>query len=700
MRAKSKTGVAILTGALSFVGAANAIDLIQNGSFESIAGGTPQYGGITDGTAPGWNGVVSTLPYSGTVYFAGPAIPASESPGSYHSWRHQSAAGAYSSFSTPTADLSYVTNYALKQTVSLTNAVNGGDIDAGRGQYAFSAWLASYTLDPEQPYLDLRFFDASGNNQIGPDVIFDRTSTNSWIGNAGAAGVIPLPDALTNPPAASNHHWAKYLRRTIIPQGARKATVYITRSPNAALSGSPDTYVDLVKLDAYSVNPQTPVLETAIPANTDSGVDPNVVITVTLRDGTTAVNTNSLQFSFDGLFVSPVIQKSGSVTTIKYDPPGALAGNSTHNYLIVFSDNGASVTTRTNQFQFTIAPATPPVAAIFPPDHVVVIMDENRTYTEIIGNPNDAPYINSLLPFAANMTRSVAEQHPTDPNYLYFFSGANQGITDNSIPSNLPFTTPNLAAQVIAAGFTFVDYAEDLPFTGDLTPVVNGPDGTYYEEENVAGYWISTNVPPPSINNLPPTVLQPLTNWPSDFHQLPTIAFVHSVEQNDMHQGYWPTDSITIRNGDTWLKNHLDTYVKWAMTNNGLLILTFDESYTSLEDTNLYNHIPTLFVGPMVKPGNYFQNINHFNLLRTLEDIYHLPYAGGAATVTPITDIWLPPRLTTTLLGGGQVQITWLGAAILQSASQVAGPYNDVTNVSNPYVLTPVGARFYRLKSL
>src|SRR5258707_15446568 len=91
MRTKSKTGLAILAGGLSFVGAANAIDLIQNGSFESIAGGTPQYGGITDGTAPGWNGGVSTLPYSGTIYFAGPAIPASESPGSFYLWRHPSA---------------------------------------------------------------------------------------------------------------------------------------------------------------------------------------------------------------------------------------------------------------------------------------------------------------------------------------------------------------------------------------------------------------------------------------------------------------------------------------------------------------------------------------------------------------------------------------------------------------------------------
>ena len=466
------------------------------------------------------------------------------------------------------------------------------------------------------------------------------------------------------------------------------------------MSGSPDTYVDIVKLNAQSVNPQTPVLETATPANADFGVDPNVVIIVTLRDGTTAVNTNSIQFSFDGLLVSPAIQESSSVTTIEYNAPAALSANSIHNYRIVFSDNGAPVTTRTNQFQFTIAPALAPPAGIFPPDHVVVIMDENRTYSEIIGNTNDAPFINSLLPFAANMTRAIAEQHPTDPNYLYFFSGANQGIADNTIPSNLPFNTPNLAAQLIAAGRTFVDYAEDLPFTGDLTPVVNGPDGTYYEEENVAGYWISTNVPSPSTNNLPLTVLQPLMNWPSDFHQLPTIAFVHSVEQNDMHQGYWPTDSSTITNGDTWIKNHLDTYVKWAMTNNSMLILTFDESYTALEDTNLYNHIPTLFVGPMVKPGNYSESINHFNLLRTLEDMYRLPYAGAAATVSTITDIWLPPKLTITLQVNGQIEITWLGAAILQSASHVAGPFNEITNASNPYVFTPGGARFYRLKSL
>src|SRR5580765_7697646 len=109
----SRRGLAILAGSLWFVGSVNAADLIVNGSFESVAGGTPEYGGRTDGTETAWNGVVSSLPYSG-AYYAVPAIPASENPGSFYSWRHQSAVGAYSSFGTPTTDLSYVTLHSLK----------------------------------------------------------------------------------------------------------------------------------------------------------------------------------------------------------------------------------------------------------------------------------------------------------------------------------------------------------------------------------------------------------------------------------------------------------------------------------------------------------------------------------------------------------------------------------------------------------
>ncbi|MBI3853222.1 MAG: hypothetical protein HY298_23475 [Verrucomicrobia bacterium] len=353
MKTKFRMGASILAGGMAFIGNVNAIDLIQNGSFDTLIGGASAYGGRRDGMEAGWDGIVSSISHSWSVaYYDGVTIPAAENPGSHYAWRHQSAVDAYALFVTPTNltdHLQYNLKYALKQTVNLTNALSGTDIDANRGQYTFSAWLASYGKphsNPEQPFLNLRFFDATGTNQIGTNVIFDRTD--------GTHAVI-FADGTSNFPGnlAGNHEWIKYSTRAPVPTGARKATVYITRSPNAGVSGSPDTYVDLVKLDVINTN-ETTLLETASPTDNQPGVSPAVLINVGLRDVAKTVNTNSLQFSFDGSPVTPTIQKSADLTTIQYDPPGLLTALSTHTYRIVWSDNGLPVTTKTNQFQFTV----------------------------------------------------------------------------------------------------------------------------------------------------------------------------------------------------------------------------------------------------------------------------------------------------------------------------------------------------------
>ena len=64
-------------------------------------------------------------------------------------------------------------------------------------------------------------------------------------------------------------------------------------------------------------------------------------------------------------------------------------------------------------------------------------------------------------------------------------------------------------------------------------------------------------------------------------------------------------------------------------------MLTFDE-----DDNTTANIIPTIITGAGVKTGNYGENINHYSVLRTIEDAYGLPHAGAAAGATPITDIW------------------------------------------------------------
>src|SRR3954462_13320654 len=80
--------------------------------------------------------------------------------------------------------------------------------------------------------------------------------------------------------------------------------------------------------------------------------------------------------------------------------------------------------------------AAPPV-----PDHVVIVIEENHGYTQIIGSPS-AQYINSLATGGALMTQSFAITHPSQPNYIALYAGSTYGITDDSMHPHSLFTGP------------------------------------------------------------------------------------------------------------------------------------------------------------------------------------------------------------------------------------------------------------------
>ncbi|MBV8779894.1 MAG: acid phosphatase [Phycisphaerae bacterium] len=283
------------------------------------------------------------------------------------------------------------------------------------------------------------------------------------------------------------------------------------------------------------------------------------------------------------------------------------------------------------------------IAAVPRPDHVVIVMEENQGSGKIIGSAN-APYINSLASGGAYFSNSHAITHPSQPNYLDLFSGNNQGITDDST-TPVQFTTANLGAQLISSGFSFTGYSESLPsagYTGDTYSTVQGQN-QYVRKHNPWVNWQSSTIPQPT-NTLPASVNQPFTSFPSNFTLLPTVSFVIPNEQDDMHHG-------TIAQGDTWLKNNIDAYAQWSLTHNSLLIVTWDED-DSGDTTNL---IPTIMYGGMINSGTYSESINHFNVLRTIEDMYGTSYAGAAATSTPITDVFVAPEPGTIAIGAASL---------------------------------------------
>src|SRR5580658_7987729 len=67
-------------------------------------------------------------------------------------------------------------------------------------------------------------------------------------------------------------------------------------------------------------------------------------------------------------------------------------------------------------------------------DHVFLIMMENQTNTDIIGNPN-APFINAYAKIANSATNYFAVGHPSAPNYLEIIGGSNFGVANDYWPN-------------------------------------------------------------------------------------------------------------------------------------------------------------------------------------------------------------------------------------------------------------------------
>ena len=280
------------------------------------------------------------------------------------------------------------------------------------------------------------------------------------------------------------------------------------------------------------------------------------------------------------------------------------------------------------------------------PAHIVIVILENKSFSGIIGDA-ELPYLNALANQSALMTRAYFAQtpygvvpagysarlpaRPSQPNYLYLFSGHHQGVVpswfqdprspyvgtaindpsgnrlpapilntatgigNNLIPASMrPFTTPNLGSALIASGRSFASFSESLPYprydgAGDISATAD----FYRRKHNPAINWTelgSRPVPADQRKNVLPVESNlgfAQTTDPNDgtryrgfavdaqgnrigFEQLPTVAIVVPNEQNDMH-------SAGKRVCDRWLETHIKPYADWAREHDGLLIVTVDE---------------------------------------------------------------------------------------------------------------------------
>lgn len=231
-------------------------------------------------------------------------------------------------------------------------------------------------------------------------------------------------------------------------------------------------------------------------------------------------------------------------------------------------------------------------------DHVVVVIMENHAFEQISRAGRAAPYLNKLAKGGALFDRSYGVAHPSQPNYFALFSGLTQDVHDDGMHV---FAAPNLAARLRAHGKTFAGYVE-AGSSRKHNPWESFADAKGFEKS--------------------------LAQFPRDYAKLPSVSFVIPNLRNDMHDG-------TIEAADTWLKVHLGGYGVWSKKNHSLLIVTFDE-----DDYHSENHIFTVFYGFGIKPGQYSEKIDHYSVLRTIEDMESIPPLGISVVRRVIASGW------------------------------------------------------------
>jgi hypothetical protein len=237
-----------------------------------------------------------------------------------------------------------------------------------------------------------------------------------------------------------------------------------------------------------------------------------------------------------------------------------------------------------------------------PAEPIVIIVMENKHYSDIVGNSN-APYIQSMI---ANGT--LYTNYQAAPGSLPDYLAMTSGLTGSTSGSN------NIFNQLQTKGISWGEYLESMP----STCYTGGDTGSYKKAHNPAVYYNDiTSSSSACANVVPYTQFSP-GNLRDFSYVVPNLA-------DDMHDG--ASRAAEIATGDAWLGAHVP-----AMVSAGAeVIVTWDEGSSSDE------HVATIAIGGTAavgaKDGHAY---THPGLLAGLEDAWGFPLLNAAQTATPL----------------------------------------------------------------
>lgn len=280
-------------------------------------------------------------------------------------------------------------------------------------------------------------------------------------------------------------------------------------------------------------------------------------------------------------------------------------------------------------------PTPPPTPVPSAPDvKVVVVVEENKEYSSVIGN-TAMPFLNQLATENGLATAYFANDQPSLPNYFMLTTG--QTVISHTETYNMPpggFPGDNIVRSLKAAGKTWKAYAESLPSVGYL----GGDKYPYIQHHNPFTLFSDVVGDPAEQQNIVP-LAQLATDLAAG--NLPDYSFVIPNNQNNSHDcpAGLPTNcdvNQSLANADQWLQTNLGPVLDDAdFKKSGLMFIVYDEAIPS-DKSHGGGHVACVLAGGLVKHG--FQSANlyqHESLLRTALKALGITTFPGAAATSP-----------------------------------------------------------------
>jgi len=313
--------------------------------------------------------------------------------------------------------------------------------------------------------------------------------------------------------------------------------------------------------------------------------------------------------------VDPKFQKEKMRSLSLYRPTtGAIAV-----FLMLVASVGCSLSSPSSP-----RPEPPPSTSGSVPlfGHVVVVLEENHSYSEVIGN-SAMPYLNSLASQYGLATQYFANAHPS----IGFMLTTGQLITsDDTFVGTVG--ADNIVRQLITAGKTWKSYAESIPSTG----YTGGDSYPNAKRHNPFSDFTDVVNSSTQVNNL-----VSLSQFNSDLvnDQLPNFSYLVPNLLDDAHDG-------PLQLADAWLQRNIAPLIASpAFQKNGLLIMVFDEANTN-DSTDGGGHVADFMISTKAKQG--YQSTTLYQHQSTLRLILHglgvSSYPAAASTAPEMSEFF------------------------------------------------------------